>query len=119
MGLFDGIKQKFIGSAVAKNRSEAMAGKLGAGAKTVWQFLDGWKTWIWAVAMALKTAFPAWPCWGYVAAAASAIGWSDVVPAVDPGQLVQWGTFALATGHKLQKAIAQYRSGVPLVELHP
>jgi hypothetical protein len=88
--------------------------KLKALPKDLWAFLDGWKTWIWAVAMALKTVFPAWPIWSVVDSIANVIGWSDVIPAVDPDQLVQWVWFAVAVGHRLAKAIAQYRAGVPI-----
>lgn len=116
--MFDGIKRALFGREVASYAKEAKVGKLGAGAKSLWNFLDGWKTWIWAVVMALKIAFPAWPVWGYVDAAAVALGWNSVAPAVDPGQLVQWGTFGLAVGHRLKKAVDQYRAGVPLADVH-
>jgi hypothetical protein len=112
-----GLRQFIFGHEVAKEAHMAAAGKLGAGAKALWNFLDGWKTWIWAVIMALKLAFPHVPVWDYVDAAASALGWSHVLPAVDPGQIVQWATFALAVGHKFVKAIRAYRAGVPVADI--
>jgi hypothetical protein len=116
--VLEGIKRALFGRAVARYAKEASMGKLGTAGKAVWNFLDGWKTWIWAVVMALKIAFPQLPVWGYVDAAAGALGWNAVAPAVDPGQLVQWGTFAIAVGHRLKKAIDQSRAGVPIADLH-
>ena len=85
--------------------------------KWLWTFLDGWKTWIWAVAMALKTWHPEWGIWGTVDALAAYVGWDSIAPAIDPGQLFQWATFAVATVHKFLKALAEYRAGVPLTNL--
>lgn len=84
----------------------------------LWRFLDGWKTWLWAIVEALKIAFPSWPIWGFVDSVANSVGWQHLVPAIDPGQLVQWGTFAIAIGHRLYKAVQQYRAGVPVVALN-
>ena len=83
----------------------------------VWQFLDGWKTWIWAVVVAAKMWWPDLGVWTTVDSLAAWAGWSNVNPAVDPGQLVQWVTFAIAVGHKFLKAVQEYNSGVPVVAL--
>lgn len=118
MKLLDGLKQRVFGWWFAGKAEEARVGKLGSFALKVWRFLDGWKTWLWAIAMALKTVHPEWGCWGYVDAAAHAVGWDAILPAVDPGALAQWGTFTLAVGHRLLKAYKLYRAGTPLVEIH-
>lgn len=83
----------------------------------IWRFLDGWKTWIWAVVMALKTAYPQWGIWGSVDAFAGYLGWSSVDPAFDPGQAVQWITFAVAVGHRFWKAVQDFRAGLPISSL--
>lgn len=113
-----GLKQWAFGRMVGKEAEDARMGKLGGGAKALWNFLDGWKTWIWAVVMAAKIAFPNFPAWGYVDAAAAAIHWNALAPAVDPGALAQWGTFGIAVGHRLIKAIREYRAGVPIADIH-
>lgn len=84
----------------------------------IWKALDGWKTWIWAVTIALEHAFPGLGCWQWVDGAAKFVHLDTVVPAVDPDQLVKWGTFAIAIGHRLVKAWHQWRAGVPLVSVH-
>ena len=83
----------------------------------VLKFLQGWKTWIWAVVMALHQAFPHWPVWGLVDSVASGLG-IQATPAFDPGAAVAAVTFLWAAGDHLWQAIRQYRSGVPLSELH-
>lgn len=113
-----GLKEWIVGHEAAGEMEQMKMGKLGAFGKAVWNFLDGWKTWIWAIVMALKAAFPQLPFWGYVDSIASAIGWNHLAPAIDPGQLVQWATFGVAIGHKLLKAIAQFRAGVPITQLN-
>lgn len=79
-------------------------GKLGGIAKLIWTFLDGKKTILWAFVVAAERAFPHLPIWGFVDSAAGAIGWDKIAPAVNPDDLVMWGTLALALGHKLHKA---------------
>jgi hypothetical protein len=113
-----GLRQWLFGRYVARTAEDASMGKLGEFAKALWRFLDGWKTWIWAIVMALKTAFPALPIWGYVDAAAAAVHWNALVPAVDPDAMVQWGTFTIAVGHRLIKAWRQWRAGVPIQDIH-
>lgn len=67
--------------------------------------------------MALKEAYPEWPFWSFVDAAARAIGWDKLVPSIDPGQLVLFGTLALAIGHKVVKGYQEYQAGIPLTEV--
>jgi len=113
-----GLREWFVGREVAANRRDAEMGKLGPALKAIWNALDGWKTWIIAVAMALHQVFPGWAAWGYFDAVANAIGWSSVAPAVDPGQLAAAALFLVATGHRLWKAVRAYRAGVPLADIH-
>lgn len=94
-----------------------MAGKLGSGAKGIWQALDGWKTWIVAIVLALKIMFPSAPVWGYASAIFGALGWNSVTPEVSPDALAGWGLFLVAVGHRLWKALAQIRAGVPFKDV--
>ena len=81
-----------------------MKGKFGNGGRAVWAFLDGKKLFIWTGVIALKHMFPNLPIWGFVDAAAGAVGWKDLTPLIDPDQLVTWVTLGIAIGHKLHKA---------------
>lgn len=92
-------------------------GSLGVGATWLFRLLDGWKLVIWSFVMALKQAYPDWPFWGYVDATARAIGWDKLAPAIDPGQLVLFGTLAVAIGHKLIKGYQEYKAGIPLLDV--
>lgn len=83
---------------------EAKVGKLGNVGRAVWAFLDGKKTLIWALVVALEKAFPDWPVWNLAHVVFGALGWSSLTPAIDPDQLVLWGTLAVALGHKAVKA---------------
>lgn len=89
-------------------------GKLGNAAKKVWNFLDGWKTFIVAIVATYKLMCHDCAGAGYANAIVSALGWDAVTGAFDPAQAAMALGFAIAIGHRLLKAVRQYRTGVPM-----
>lgn len=116
--MIEGLKRSLAGKAVAKNRSEAMAGKLGAGTKAIWQFLDGWKSWIVAIVAVWKLVCASCASTGYADAIINALGWNVVENAFDPKQAVTAAFVVVAIAHRLIKAIREYRAGVALKDLN-
>jgi hypothetical protein len=114
MGLISSIKQKLVGREVASNREDAMLGKLGGFMKSVWTILDGWKSWIVAVVAVYKLACHDCGGAGYAVAAIHALGWDTVTAAFDPAQALAAGLVIVALGHRVVKAVRQYRAGVPM-----
>lgn len=98
------LQTYYVSKRVKALAKEADMGKLGNAGKNVWAFLDGKKTILWAIVVALQKAFPGLPVWGYVDAAANQLGWQNLPLALDPDQLVLWGTLAFGLGHKAVKA---------------
>lgn len=93
-------------------------GKLGVGMKALWNFLDGWKSWIVAVVAVYKLACHDCAGAGYIDAAQSALGWNSITGAFDPKEALAAIAVIVALGHRLIKAILQYRAGVPIADLH-
>lgn len=110
-----GLSEWAFGQVAARKLKGKSMGK-------IWQALNGWKTWLMAIVMILElvsqgTAYEG-PL-GYVRSAANALGWKDLAPAVDPGVTSAAILTLIAVGHKLVKAVRQYRAGVPIGLLHP
>lgn len=118
MGFLDGPKKFLFGKWVGKTAREAMMGKLGAGPKLVWTFLDGWKSWIVALILAYKLWCHGCASGSYLDVAVNALGWSDVQGAFDPKEFLLAVGFLVAVGHRLLKAIKQFRAGVPVALLN-
>lgn len=93
-------------------------GKLGPGLKALWNFLDGWKSWIVAIVAVYKLNCHACATSGYLDAAVSALGWNTVTGAFDPVEFLKAAGVLLAIGHRLLKGIKEYRAGVPLADVH-
>lgn len=93
-------------------------GKLGPGAKAVWTFLDGWKSWIVAIVAVYKLACHECSTSGYLDAGVNALGWNTVTGAFDPKEALAAGLVLIALGHRLWKAIQQYRAGIPVEKLN-
>jgi hypothetical protein len=107
MSIFDPIKKIVVGHEVGNVKEEVVSGKLGAIAKAVWTFLDGKKTVIMAVLLAVEAYMRAHGgvgILGYADVVTHAIGWDSVTPAVNPSDLVAWAGMTIALGHKLVKA---------------
>lgn len=88
----------------------------------VWEFFSGWKTWLMALVLLAEVLCEGHGCatpLSYVRSGANAAGWGSVAPAFDAGLVAAAFGTLLATGHKLVKAVKQYRAGVPLAELNP
>lgn len=117
MGLFEKAKQWGFGRAVAGHAKEARVGKLGSGMKTVWQLLDGWKTWLVAIVALYRLACESCATSGYLDAAINALGWNTVTGAFDAREALAAGAVLVALGHRLWKAIKQYRAGRPATQL--
>jgi hypothetical protein len=94
-------------------------GKLGAAVKWTWNALSGWKTFIVAALLIAQTIWPEMPAFHWFGVLLDGVGWSKVVPAVDPDEAAKQILGAVALGHKLVKAYRQLKAGVPVVELHP
>ena len=93
-------------------------GKLGSGAKTVWQFLDGWKLLIVTIVAILKQVYELSATTNsYIDAIIGAMGWSNVGTLVDPGAFVLAITGAVAAIHKFYKAAKERQAGVPVKDL--
>lgn len=92
-------------------------GKLGAPFKAVWEFADGWKSWAVALVAVYKLVCVQCASVGYVDASLGALGWDRVTGAFDAKEAVAAGAVIVALGHKLVKAVKQYKAGVPVVDL--
>lgn len=95
-------------------------GKLGAFARSLWRFLDGWKTFILVPLLMLEAHCQVNACpgpFGYLGAIINGLGWRHVAPAIDPGEVSKWLAVTIALGHKLVKAFRQARRGVPINRL--
>lgn len=78
--------------------------------KKVWKFLDGKKSVIMMLVGAAEIACNGHGCatpLNVLRTAAGAVGWNDVIPSVDPAQLVYWGGVTIALGHKVFKAATE------------
>jgi hypothetical protein len=116
--MFSGIKKFIFAKMVKKYWKEAQMGKLGSGAKKVWQFLDGWKLMIVTVVAILRQVYTlSDQTNSYIDAALAAIGWSNLHTLVDPGQFVLAIGAAVAISHKLYKAAKDSQAGVPVKDL--
>ena len=93
-------------------------GKLGAAASWAWKFLDGWKSWLVAVVATWKLVCQNCAGSGYAETALKAAGWDDVAGAFDPASAAQAFAVMVALGHRLLKAVQQYRAGRPIEELN-
>lgn len=97
-----------------------MAGKLGAGAKGLWEALSGWKCWLVAVYLMAKELCHIDACvtsFGYGDAALKALGWDVATAAFDAKQAALAVAFLVAVGHRFFKAVQEYRAGAPAVEV--
>lgn len=113
VSLQDWAERKVVEIAAARARArlqEVRVGKLG----TAWEALSGWKSWIVAVVAVWKLMCQ--DCAtssGYADAILKGIGWSDTAAAFDPAQAAMALGVAVALGHKLVKAVQEFRAGVP------
>ena len=115
-----GLVDFFFKRTVAQKARDAAMGKLGPGLLWLWNLLNGWKTLILAVVLITEQLFPGLQgVFHYVDLAIDAVGWHNVVPAIDPTEFVKWVWATLAIGHKIVKAIQQIRQGIPVVDVHP
>lgn len=118
MGLFDGPKKFLFGKWVGRTAKEAALGKLGAGPKLAWTFLDGWKSWIVAVVAVYKLWCHDCSSASYADVAMNALGFNSVTAAFDPKEALMAVMVIVALGHKLVKAVQQFRNGTPVVLLN-
>lgn len=116
-GFIDRLKQKAVASAVSRHRKDSLMGKFGSNLKSLWQFLDGWKSWLVAVILTIKVVCADCAGIGYIDAILKALGWDPTIVAFDPAQAAMALGVLVAIGHRLAKAVAQYRAGRPLVAL--
>lgn len=104
-----GIERRIVGKIVASMLK---------GSGWLWRLLDGWKTWIVAVVALVKlVCVDCGPSMGYVDAIIRALGWDGVAGAFDPKEALAAALVLIALGHKLLKAIAQFRAGAKLADL--
>ena len=114
MGLWRWAKQRAFQRWLRRVAKEASVGKMGAAAKSVWGFFDGWKSWIVAVVAVYKLAFPQAAYLGYLDSALLSLGWDQAAQAFDPKQAMEAGLVLAALGHRFMKAVREWRAGVPL-----
>ena len=93
-----------------KKMSEAKTGPLA----TAWQFLQGWKSIIVLLLLVLEGLFPTFPGFKHLGLLLTILGWHDVAPAVDPGNVVAALVTLGTVWSALVKAYKQWRAGVPL-----
>lgn len=112
----DGLKKKAIGGVAARVVKNSHDNAKGNAAKA-WQFLDGHKTLIVAVMLAVQRARPDWSGWTYWDATAHALGWDSVAPAIDPEALFTFGLAAFALSHRAVKIYRELRAGIPVLDI--
>lgn len=115
--MFGGVKRWIFGRQAEKLAEDAQMGKLGTAARVIWQFLDGWKSWIVAIVAVYKLACHACSTSGYLDAAINALGWDTVQRAFDPQEALAAALVLIALGHRLWKAVQQYRGGRTVKDL--